>query len=190
MLARAATGRKSQHRCGPARPPARPHALTLIAWPPRAASAGCGPTRSRAPRADRSGSRAARRARAAAAPSARARPAAAGRGRPGRDRASPEARAATAARDPARSTAQGPPASGLLRAAGPRGSRLGLALQVLDLASLRIGALVRLGELFLRLALALLLAPLTAQRRVVGEVARRLLEAAADLVEDAHASRA
>ena len=51
---------------------------------------------------------------------------------------------------------------------------------------LLVGALLRLGELLLLLALALLAAPLLAQAGVVGQVAGGLLAAAHDLVEDAH----
>src|SRR5829696_2398969 len=62
----------------------------------------------------------------------------------------------------------------------------GLALQVRDFLGLAVGLLLRAGQLVLRLALALLLTPLAAQRCVVGEVARGLLDAAGQLVGDTH----
>src|SRR4029079_11378782 len=64
----------------------------------------------------------------------------------------------------------------------------GLALEVRDLLGLAVGALLVALELLLGLALALLLTALAPQRRVVGEVAGGLLDAAADLVGDAHVS--
>ena len=73
---------------------------------------------------------------------------------------------------------------GVLRLIAPRGSNR--AFQVRDLLGLGIRLLVGASELVLGLPLALLLPSFTAQRWVVGEVPGRLLEAAADLVEDAH----
>src|SRR5215207_10134818 len=62
----------------------------------------------------------------------------------------------------------------------------GSALEVRDLVGLAIGLLLGVGELVLRFALALLLAPLVAQAGVVGEVSRRLLGASGDFVREAH----
>ena len=67
--------------------------------------------------------------------------------------------------------------AGLVGPARPRrfAALGGLALQVGDLLGLRVGALLVARELVLGLALALLLASLAAQRRVVGDVAGGLL---------------
>src|SRR4051812_7779987 len=64
--------------------------------------------------------------------------------------------------------------------------RSGLAFEVGDLVGLGVGAVLRAVELLLGLALALLAAPLLAQARVIGQVARSLLRAAGQLVEQAH----
>src|SRR5205814_1485568 len=63
---------------------------------------------------------------------------------------------------------------------------VGLALEVRHLGRLVLGAVLSVCELVLSLALALLLPALAPQRRVTGEVARRLLRAAGQLVENAH----
>src|SRR5439155_23983689 len=62
----------------------------------------------------------------------------------------------------------------------------GLALEVRDLAGLLLRLLLRARELVLRLALALLHAALTPQRRIVCDVARGLLGPTGDLVQNAH----
>src|SRR5215211_6371581 len=62
----------------------------------------------------------------------------------------------------------------------------GAALPLGHLGGLVLEPLLALAQLFLGLALALLLASLAAQRRVAGDVACRLLRAARDLVDDAH----
>src|SRR4051812_31286390 len=64
--------------------------------------------------------------------------------------------------------------------------RLGAALEVRHVARLLLHAILRVGELLLLLTLALLVATLAAQRRVVGQIPGRLLGPAHDLVEDAH----
>src|SRR6201999_1258572 len=78
----------------------------------------------------------------------------------------------------------GPPAAPAGRV--PSATLRRATLEVSDLVGLPIGLLLRVRELVLRLALALLLAALAAQGRVVGEVACGLLDAACDLVGDAH----
>src|SRR4051812_28256425 len=65
---------------------------------------------------------------------------------------------------------------------------VGLALEVRDLVGLCVRPLLRVAQLFLGLALALLLPALAAQARVVGEVPRGLLHAARQLVNDSHSS--
>src|SRR5436190_4648918 len=62
----------------------------------------------------------------------------------------------------------------------------GLALEVRHLVGLGVGPLLAACQLVLGLALALLLATLAPQRRVVGQVSGRLLGATRDLVHDAH----
>src|SRR5215208_3381042 len=62
----------------------------------------------------------------------------------------------------------------------------GLPLEVRHLVGLRVGPLLAARQLVLGLALALLLAALAPQRRVVGQVSGRLLGATGDLVNDAH----
>src|SRR3954451_15489141 len=146
-------------------------------------------TRSLARRAGRSGPRAERRAPAAGARPARERRAARGPGRPDRGRGCRAARGASPARGRARRKARAPLASPAQLAAGPRArsrSR-GLALQVRHFLGLGVRTLVRLSQLVLGLSLALLARALPAQRGIVGQVPGRLLEAAADLVENAHA---
>src|SRR3954468_10933992 len=64
---------------------------------------------------------------------------------------------------------------------------LGLALEVGDLGRLVLDTVLRMGELVLGLALALFLATLAPQRRIVGQIAGRLLEPSGQLVHDAHA---
>src|SRR5438874_12322844 len=145
------------------------------------------PTRSVAAEAARSGSRG--RGRGWDRPPGPAAPAApGGRWAAGRrvPRASRGRPVGAPARGPAQSRAPGRRASPARPAAGPRGWASRLALEVRDLTRLLVGALVGAGQLVLRLALALLLAALTAQRCVVGQVARGLLEPAGDLVGDAH----
>src|SRR4051794_5359171 len=147
-------------------------------------------TRSAARAAARSDPRAARPAPAAAARRAPARRAAAARARPARDRGCRAGRPAARAPGPARRPARAPRGSGPPPAAGPpsagRPPSGGLALEVRDLLGLGVGLAMRLRELLLGLALALLLAPLAVQRGIVGEVSGGLLDAAADLVLDAH----
>src|SRR5437762_287107 len=61
---------------------------------------------------------------------------------------------------------------------GARSFALGPALEVCNLAGLVLGLLLGARELVLRLALALLLAAFTPQRRIVGQIARCLLRSA------------
>src|SRR4051794_37683280 len=68
----------------------------------------------------------------------------------------------------------------------PSAASLALALEVRDLVGLGVGPVLRVGELVLRLALALLGAAFATQRGVVGEVSGSLLGAAGHLVRDAH----
>src|SRR4051794_4429561 len=64
-----------------------------------------------------------------------------------------------------------------------------LALEVRDLVGLGVGLLLRVAELLLGLALALLLPALAAQAGVVRQVACSLLHTSRDLVHDAHEFR-
>src|SRR4051794_40027495 len=66
------------------------------------------------------------------------------------------------------------------------GDLVGLSFQVRDLVGLRVGLLLRAAELFLGVALALLLLALAAQAGVVRQVARSLLRASGHFVHDAH----
>src|SRR3954454_18246624 len=61
-----------------------------------------------------------------------------------------------------------------------------LALQVGYFVGLRIRPVLRTRELVLRLALALFLTTLALEGGVVGEIARRLLCASSDLVQQTH----
>src|SRR4051812_15036373 len=62
----------------------------------------------------------------------------------------------------------------------------GLALEVRDLVGLGVGLLLRAAELFLGVALALLLLALAAQAGVIRQVACSLLRTSGHLVHDAH----
>src|SRR3954453_4498404 len=93
-------------------------------------------------------------------------------------------------------TVEGSGATGVAGSAGCGTSRnvmrpidSGPALEVGDLLGLALDLVLRGGELVLRLALALLLAALAAQARVVGQVAGGLLRPSCDLVDDAHVAR-
>src|SRR4029079_1502490 len=66
--------------------------------------------------------------------------------------------------------------------------RSGAALEVGDILRLLLDPILRVGELLLLLALALLPTSLCAKRAVAGEVTGRLLRASRDLVDDAHAA--
>src|SRR4029079_7486970 len=66
--------------------------------------------------------------------------------------------------------------------------RSGAALEVGDILRLLLDPILRVGELLLLLALALLPTSLCAKRAVAGEFARLLLRASRDLVDDAHAA--
>src|SRR3954453_12355753 len=68
----------------------------------------------------------------------------------------------------------------------PPRDRSGPAFPLGDLGGLVLEPVLALAELFLGLALALLLASLATERGVAREVARGLLRAAGDLVDDAH----
>src|SRR3954453_22796991 len=68
----------------------------------------------------------------------------------------------------------------------PFGTLGRLALEVRDLLGLRVGPLLRAPQLFLGLALALLLPALAAQARVVGEVPRGFLHPARQPLNDSH----
>src|SRR3954447_213434 len=63
---------------------------------------------------------------------------------------------------------------------------VGLALEVRDLVSLCVRAVLRVRELVLGFTFALLLAAFAPQARVTGEIAGGLLRTACQLVENAH----
>src|SRR3954454_13970339 len=63
---------------------------------------------------------------------------------------------------------------------------VGLALEIRNLVGLYVGPPLRIPELVLGLAFALLLPALAAQACIVGEVARRLLHTSSQLVNDSH----
>ena len=111
-------------------------------------------------------------------PAVRRRPGATARARPSRRR--------SRGRRPARRRAAPPRGSPRRTARTARSSRSGPALEVGDLFLLGVGALAQPVALLLRLALALLLPPFLAQRRVVREVSGGLLHTARDLVGESH----
>jgi hypothetical protein len=92
-----------------------------------------------------------------------------------RRRRAPRPAAASPSRADRRRSATAPAAPPDIRPTSPSG---GLALEVGDLFGLGVGLLVCVGELFLRLALALLASAFAPEGRIVSEVARGLLGAA------------